>query len=85
MADGSADVQGIAAAQLRSIVERIERLEEEIKAMNADKADVYAEAKSNGYSVKALKIVVRQRAIDPAERQETEAMVDLYRSSLGMA
>jgi uncharacterized protein (UPF0335 family) len=85
MADGSADVQGIAAAQLRSIVERIERLEGEIKDLNADKADVYAEAKGNGYSVKALKIVVRQRAIDPAERQETEAMVDLYRSSLGMA
>ena len=84
MPDGSADVQAIAAAQLRSIVERVERLDEEIKALNADKSDIYAEAKGNGYDVKALKIVVRQRAQDPSARAELEAIVDLYRSSLGM-
>lgn len=74
----------IARDQLRTIVERIERLEEEKKAIADDIRDVFAEAKSNGFDVKTLRTVVRMRKIDTAERQEQEAMLDLYLSALGM-
>ena len=74
----------IARDQLRTIVERIERLEEEKKAIADDIRDVFAEAKSNGFDVKTLRSVVRMRKIDTAERQEQEAMLDLYLSALGM-
>src|SRR4051812_45584047 len=76
---------GVAAAQLRSIIERIERLEEEKKALSDDIRDVYAEAKGNGYDVKTLRVVVRLRKQDSSERQEQEALLDLYLSALGMA
>lgn len=75
---------GVAAGQLRSIVERIERLEEEKKAIADDIKDVYGEAKSNGFDAKVLRQVVRIRKQDPAERQEQEALLDLYLSALGM-
>ncbi len=77
-----ADVGGIAVDQLRSIVERIERLEEEKANIAADIRDVYAEAKGNGYDVKALRQVIRLRKIDPQDRQEQEALLDVYRSAL---
>lgn len=64
--------------QLRSIVERIERIQAEIDELNADKRDLYAEAKGNGYDVKALKAVVAARKKDAAERDEQEALFDLY-------
>ena len=76
---------GVAGAQLRSIVERIERLEEEKKALADDIRDVYAEAKANGYDVKTLRVVIRLRKQDSSERQEQEALLDLYLSALGMA
>jgi uncharacterized protein (UPF0335 family) len=76
---------GIAAAQLRSIVERIERLNEEIKDLNADKSDVLKEARGNGYDADALKKLVAIRAKDPAKLAEQEAILDLYKSTLGMA
>jgi uncharacterized protein (UPF0335 family) len=69
---------------LRAFVERIERLEEEIKSMNDDKRDVYAEAKANGFDVKALKKVVRIRAQDPDQRKEEEAVLETYLHALGM-
>lgn len=75
----------VAAEQLRSFVERIERLEAEIKELNSDKADVYAEAKSNGFDVKVLKQVVAIRRQDKAERQEREAILELYLNALGMS
>lgn len=75
---------GIAAAQLKSIVERIERLEEEKKALADDIKDVYAEAKANGYDTKTLRTVVRLRKQDRAEREEQEALLDLYLNALGM-
>lgn len=76
---------GIAAAQLKAIVERIERVEEEIKASQDDRRDIYLEAKANGYDVKALRTIVRLRKLDRAEREEAEALVDLYAHALGMA
>lgn len=74
----------IAHNQLRTIVERVERLNEEIDALNGDKKDVYAEAKANGFDVKALKAVVAERRKDPAAVAEFDALVDLYKAALGM-
>lgn len=76
--------QGVAREQLRTIIERIERLEEEKKALADDIRDVYAEAKGNGFDVKTLRQVVRLRKVEATERQEQEAMLDLYLSALGM-
>ncbi|MET4238565.1 uncharacterized protein (UPF0335 family) [Bradyrhizobium sp. RT10b] len=73
-----------ASDQLRSIIERIERLEEEKKAISDDITDVYSEAKGNGYDVKALKTIVRERKQDPSDRAEHETILDVYRRALGM-
>ncbi len=75
---------GVARDQLRSIVERVERLEEEKKTIADDIKEVYAEAKSNGFDTKTLRTVVRLRKQEAAERQEQEAMLDLYLHALGM-
>lgn len=70
--------------QLRAIVERIERLEEEKKSIGDDIKDVYAEAKGNGYDVKALRTIVRMRKQDSDERREQEAILESYMQALGM-
>ena len=70
--------------QLKAIVERIEKLEEEKKASSDDIRDVYAEAKGNGYDVKALRTVIRLRKQDKQEREEQEAILDTYLQALGM-
>jgi len=75
---------GFAAGQLRSLVERIERLEEEKTALAEDIREVYAEAKGNGFDTKIMRQVVRIRKLDKADRQEQEAVLDLYLSALGM-
>jgi uncharacterized protein (UPF0335 family) len=75
---------GFAAGQLRSLVERIERLEEERTALTSDIREVYAEAKGNGFDTKIMRQVVRMRRLDKADRQEQEAVLDLYLSALGM-
>jgi uncharacterized protein (UPF0335 family) len=80
-----AEAVGIARDQLKSIVERIERLEEEKAALSSDIKDVYAEAKANGFDTKILRTVIRLRKQDSAERQEQEAILDLYLHALGMA
>ena len=72
-----------AGAQLRSIVERVERLHEERKALSSDISKVYAEAKSNGYDVKALKEVVKRRSIDGSQLSEHEAIVQTYEAAIG--
>lgn len=74
-----------AAAQgrLRTIIERIERLEEDKKAVMEDMKEVFAEAKGEGYDVKVLRKVIRMRKQDKAKRQEEEAILDLYLSALG--
>lgn len=76
---------GIPADQLRSIIKRIERLEEEKAALTNDVNEVYAEAKGNGYDTKILRQVVRIRKLDKTERQEQETVLDLYMHALGMA
>jgi uncharacterized protein (UPF0335 family) len=70
--------------QLKSIIERIERLEEEKKATSDDIRDVYAEAKGNGFDVKALRAIVRLRKMDTDERREQEAVLETYMHALGM-
>jgi uncharacterized protein (UPF0335 family) len=70
--------------QLKSIVERIERLEEEKAERASDIKDVYAESKSNGYDVKALRTIIRLRKQDPNERQESESILETYMHALGM-
>lgn len=75
---------GVAAGQIKSIIERVERLEEEKTALAGDIREIYAEAKSNGYDVKVLRQIVRIRKQDTAERQEQEAILDLYLHALGM-
>jgi len=86
VADGSANVEGattVAADRLRSFIERVERLEEEKAAIMNDTKEIYAEAKGEGYDVKILRQVIRIRKMDRAERQEQEAILDLYLSALG--
>jgi uncharacterized protein (UPF0335 family) len=75
---------GFAAGQLKSFVERIERLEEEKKTISDDIKDVYAEAKANGFDVKILRQVIRLRKQDADERSEQETLLDLYMAALGM-
>lgn len=75
---------GIAGEQLKSIVERIERLEEEKKALADDIRDIYAEAKANGFDTKTLRSVVRLRKQDRTQREEEAAMLDLYLHALNM-
>ena len=76
---------GIAGDQLRSVIERIERLEEEKKGIAEDIKEIFAEAKGNGYDVKALRQVIKIRKMDVAERQEQELVLDTYLRALGMA
>ena len=80
MADGA-----VAADQLRLFIERIERLEEEKKAMADDVRDVYAEAKANGYDTKTMRGIVRLRKMETHVRQEADALMETYRQALGLA
>lgn len=88
-ADGSPitqaqSVHGAARDQLRAIVERIERLEEEKAGLANDIKDIFAEAKAMGYDVKALRTIIRMRKQDPDQRQEHEAVLATYMIALGM-
>jgi len=74
---------GNAQTQLKSILERIERLEEDKAAVMADLKEVFAEAKGNGFDVKIIRKVVRIRKMDRAKRQEEDALIDLYLSAIG--
>ena len=86
MADEIAETsQTVAAGQLRAFIERIERLEEEKKTIADDIKEVYAEAKGTGFDTKAVRTIIRLRKKDQAERQEEEAIIDLYMAALGMA
>ena len=76
--------QTVAAGQLRAFIERIERLEEEKKTIADDIKEVYAEAKGTGFDTKAVRTIIRLRKKDQAERQEEEAILDLYKAALGM-
>ncbi len=78
------DQGGIAGSQLKSIVERIEKLEVEKKAIADDIKDVYAEAKANGFSTPILREIIKLRKKDAAEREEMESLLDIYLNALGM-
>jgi len=80
MAEGT-----VAADQLRLFIERIERLEEEKKAMADDVRDVYAEAKANGYDTKTMRKIVALRKLETHARQEADALMETYRTALGLA
>ena len=74
----------VAGERLRSIVDRIERLEEERKALGSDIKDIYSEAKSAGFDIKVLRQLIRIRKQEPAEVEEQETLLDVYRRALGM-
>ncbi|MBO6562692.1 MULTISPECIES: DUF2312 domain-containing protein [Nisaea] len=78
------DVGGIAADQLRSYIERIERLEEEKAALAADIKDVFAEAKGNGFDVKTMRQILKLRKLDKDDLQEQEHLLELYKVALGI-
>lgn len=78
------DVGGIAADRLRSFIERIERLEEERKGIADDIKDIYAEAKGTGFDTKILRQIIRLRKMEKNDRQEQEALLELYMAALGM-
>lgn len=79
------DVHGITAEQLRSYIERIERLEEEKAGLASDIKDIFAEAKGNGFDVKTMRQILKIRKMDASDRDEQEALLDLYMHALGMA
>ena len=75
---------GIAVERLRSIIERVERLEEERKALTADIGDIFVEAKSAGFDVKVVRQIIRLRKRQPAEVEAEETLLAIYRQALGM-
>jgi len=83
-ASSDSPATSFAKDQLKAIIERIERLEEEKKTIADDIRDIYAEAKGNGFDCKALRTIVRLRKQDANERAEADAILDLYKDALGM-
>ncbi len=79
------DPTSVAADQLKSLIERIERLEEEKAGITGDIKDIYAEAKGNGFDVKVLRKIISLRKRDHDERMEEEAITELYLQAIGMA
>ena len=87
MADDSSSLDVLNSAaqtRLKTIIERIERLEEEKKTIADDIKEVFAEAKGTGFDTKAMRSIIRLRKKDQAERQEEETILDLYKAALGM-
>lgn len=76
------EVGGIAVDRLRSLIERIERLEEEKKAIGSDVRDIYAEAKSAGFDVKIMRTILKLRKMNASDRDEQEFLLDTYRKAL---
>ena len=76
--------ENVSAEQLRLFIERIERLEEDKKGIADDIKDVYAEAKGTGFDTKTMKAIVRLRKMEKAARQEAEALLDTYKTALGL-
>ncbi|MBR2136520.1 MAG: DUF2312 domain-containing protein [Alphaproteobacteria bacterium] len=78
------EVGGVAVDRLRSLIERIERLEEEKKGIQGDIRDIFAEAKSAGFDIKAMRTIIKLRKMNAADRDEQEIVVDTYRKALDM-
>lgn len=83
MPDGATTDKGVSAQRLKSFIQRIERLEEERKALGGDLREVYSEAKSGGFDVKIIRQVVKLRKMDKADRQEQEALLQVYLDAVG--
>jgi len=79
------DVGGVAGEQLKSFIERIERLEEEKRALSGDIKEVYAEARGTGFEPKIMRQIIKLRKMDKEEVDEEESLLDLYKRALGMA
>lgn len=79
-----AKVGGVAVDQLKSIIGRVEKLEEEKAGISADIRDVFAEAKGNGFDIKAIRTIIKMRKMDASEREEAETILDTYLNALGM-
>lgn len=79
------DINSATAGQIKAIIERIERLEEEKRQIAADIKDVYAEAKARGFDPKIMRQIVRLRAMETHHRQEAEALLDTYKTALGLS
>lgn len=79
------DAHGVAVDRLRTFIERIERLEEEKAALSADIREVYSEAKGEGFDTKIMRQIIRLRKMESSDRQEQEALLDLYKTALDMA
>jgi len=75
---------GVATDQLKSIIGRVEKLEEEKAGISADIRDVFAEAKGNGFDVRAIRTIIKMRKMDASEREEQETILDTYLHALGM-
>ena len=82
MSEDKNEVGGIAADRLRSLIERIERLEEEKRAISSDIRDIFAEAKSAGFDVKIMRAVIKLRKMNAADRDEQEFLLDTYKKAL---
>jgi uncharacterized protein (UPF0335 family) len=78
------DVGGIAGAQLKSLIKRIERLEDEKRALAEDIKEVYAEAKGTGFEPKIMRQIIKIRKMDKDEHDEQESLLDVYKRALGM-
>ena len=82
MTEQTTQTGSIAADRLRSLIERIERLEEEKKALSSDIRDIFAEAKSAGFDVKIMRAVIKLRKMNAADRDEQEFLLDTYKKAL---
>lgn len=82
MSNPDTEVGGLAVDRLRSLIERIERLEEEQKALSSDIRDVFAEAKSAGFDVKIMRTIIKLRKMNSADRDEQETLLETYRRAL---
>lgn len=81
----SKDVGGVSGARLKAFIERIERLEEEKKALSEDLKEVYGEAKGTGFCVKTMRKIVKIRRMDIEKRREEDMMIDTYKAAMGIS
>lgn len=84
MSDIGHNIGGVNSGQLRALVERVESIEVQIRDLNADKSDIYKEAKGVGFDAKAIRKIVAMRRMDRDKRREEEEILDLYLNALGM-